>query len=327
VIDDRELDWMAALDWSKHGAAQERGVVRKGYIPLATALERLARHAVDVWPESDDGRYFLKCAGLRPRGDWVPAELAFDEDGMPYHSVHARSAPALVADAEYLAVPISSASSVTRDEWESVGIVGGDDWEWGVGARRVWAVIAPAFAQAAFDGRIKTFYRGSGSGGGEPKKLESYLWELEFELAVRRAAACAIYMDNEAWAFDQSLKAEHPIYVLEKGLEATLQAVARETYASALDLGDFGRLHRTIDDQLPAEARIVTRLAHLLTVNDPRTSSKDILINALESDFGCEFSERQRKRYWRLAKAMIDVVLRERYEIPGPKPKAPTEPR
>lgn len=321
MIDDRELDWMAALDWSKHGAAQERSVVRKGYVPLATALARLARHSVDVWPESDDGRYFLRCAGLRPRGDWVPAELAFDDEGAPYQSVHARRAPELVADAEHLDIPIASASSVTRGEWESVGIAGGDDWEWGIGARRVWAVIAPAFAKAAFDGRIKTFYRGSGGGGGEPKELKSSLWELEFEMAVRRAAACAIYMDNEAWAFDQSLKAEHPIYVLEEGLEATLQAVARETYASPLNLDDIGRLHRPIDDHLPPKDRLVARLAHLLTIHDPRKASRDSLCDLIEIDFACTLRDRRRKDIWKLALAIIDEKLCEKYMRAGPKVK------
>lgn len=300
MIDDHEIEWLAELDWSMHGDAQHRDVCPKGTIPLATAFERLARHAIDVWPEGHYRFPFLKCAGLKPHSGWVTSDIAFDPEGRPHPSIHAVHAPGVIADAMRLNVPIASTDAVTREEWEDVEATGGEDWAWGTGARRVWSNLAPSFAAAASRGEVKTFARRIH--GGPTSAIEPKLWAIGFEMAVRRAASCAICLDGgEDGPFDPNAKPTHRLFVEAIGLEPALQAIARETYVPQLDLGPIAPLLRPIDEKLPSERRLTDRLVLLLESHDPRTTASDEFRTMLETDFVCDIGPRPFRRIWRSA--------------------------
>lgn len=311
---------MAGLDWSRHGEIRDLDVCPADTIPLATAIERLARHAIDVWPDGDDSDLFLSLAGTRPHGGWPPSEIAFDDDDRPIDAIHRMHAAAVVAEAQLLAIPIVSEAAVTRAEWEQIEAKLGDSFEWGVGARRAWSRLAPAFAAAASRGEVATYVRRIN--GGRSRTFEAKYWAIDFETAVRRAATGTVCMRDEDTPFDPFAKPDHRIFVGQIGLEPALQSIARENAISVLDLGPNGRLPRPIDDAMPQERKLVDRLVQLMSGVDPTQTRKEDLQTTLGSDFGVELEVRAFARIWRKAKERLPSDLAEAYGKTGPRKNA-----
>lgn len=322
MFEDDELKWMADLDWSAHGHQQLGHVTPDGYLPLAQAFLQLAKMAVDDWPTHPPKPYFLMCASLRPKGEYPNAEFAFDRHGRPLTSIHDAYAVQVREDAARYMVPIRSRRSISRAEWDAVEDAVAEDWAWGVGARRVWSTLATALATAASKREVKTGIRPIIRGGSiAPLKASS--WLIDQRRTILRAASCGIYIDPIDGTFDDAKPPNHSIFVDKFRLVPTLEEIARENYATHIDISEIGRLPRPIDDTVTPERKLLEHLIQMMKVSDPLETSRDDLREELNRAFGMTVGPRPFKRIWADAKSS-DKKL-EDYGRTGPK-RAKTRP-
>jgi len=308
-LEDRDLDWMAKLDWSQHKLVASKTVSDR--MPLATAVSRLAEYAAGpVWPYEIP--HFLSLAGNPSPGDWIIAEQAFDAKGRPT-SLHHDHLPLALEHARRLKVALASRDAVTRQEWEAIDLAGLAVWAEGEGARRMWALLAPLFADLAFrNPAVKTFARPIG--GGDPQPVPRDAWQIDPELAIVRLAACGF---DPQRPFSQDAFPTHRLFVAKDlGLDAAFQEAARDNYIPHAAIEHT--CTRTIDEAEPSLA-IQRAFLHALMLQHPGWS-RGRFQKAIEDKYGIRFPERRHKRF-RKSILDADASLSDKLTRTGPKPE------
>ncbi|PCG15759.1 hypothetical protein [Sphingomonas adhaesiva] len=253
---DADNDWMAGLDWSRHRRAGSDWVSE--HLMLSGVVDVFARAFCAPYPETID--HFIGQAQNTPPGPIVEADEAFTEAGEPVHSVHARLSALMRRHADDLSIGIVAADAITRDEWERIIEAGRLPWSIGQGARRAVAGLAPVIARMARAGEIRCFIRRVG--GGELRPLDREAWEIDYEAAVRRIAACGL---AEQRPFDPSAGIDHLIFV-DRDLHKAVIRNARQSYVpvAGLELGPWA-MKRKVDHYAIQVREVAEFLASLMT--------------------------------------------------------------
>lgn len=306
ALEDRDLEWMAELDWSLHGLKGTTFVSDNKLIAAAAAL--LGEHAAPFWPDEDP--YFLARAGNTPRGRWVEADVAFGPGGI-LTSLYYDTRDLAISHARDLLIPLASPGDVTPAEWEAISDAGMELWAVGEGARRMWWKLAPLVARLAADRKIVTFARPVGGGTEEP--VRAALWKLDPDTAVKRLARCGLNLERP---FDSEAAVTHHLFVESVGLGHVMQDTARENYIPHSFVDDV--FPRPIDEKSPSDALMRAHL-HKLMLENPEWTVDDFN-EALETKYSTNIGPRPFRRM-REAVLADDPALARIVTKSGPKRK------
>lgn len=303
---DRDNEWMAGLDWSRHRHRASDYVSDR--LLLSGVAKIFADHlCAPSYPEMTD---FLAQAGNTPAGGMVGAEEAFGPDGAPIHSIHARLASTARRHADEHGVGIASADVVTRDEWEAIVEHAAPYWGWGVGARRAVARLAPIIAGLAAREEIACFARPVGGGARDAAIRISGpdWWDIDPDMAVRRFAACGLNLKSP---FDAGAPIDHLVFVARNGLQNVAIDTARKHYVptAALEYGDH-ILKRRVDHYAVQTEEVAAFLIALMDSGECENWTNLTFQCAVQDEFG----KRGLGRCYERAKAMaIEDEKRSRF--------------
>ena len=306
MFDDAALDWMAELDWSRHGRIGPQHLSKHMF--MATVADIVGKAVCAPWP---DIPFFLERARNPSPGPMVTADRAFDADGSPKAKVQDRLADLVRDHADSFDVPIASADRITYDEWRSVEASGAIAWSEGEGARRAAAGIAPLVAEMAAKGRITTWARPKGGGDDRATQIPADLWLVDPEIAIRRLASCGLNWDRP---FDEEASVDRLIFVETAKLQNTIIEFARPNYVS-IAFPEEG-IRRDVDHYAVDVRAVATLLESLMPPERAHWRNLDF-----EAEVARQFTDRALGRVYERAKRVATSHPdRKMFSRPGPKP-------